>query len=380
MRPSALTRRTILAASAAATSATVFAQTTSKKNQVLRWAQLADIGSVNGRIGADLLFGTRLAFGEVNQRGGIFGWNQEIEALDTQGEAARVPALLEGVKARPEVFGMLSIRGTPDAVAAIRGLPGWPIVGCNTGADPLRKNAPHNVIFVRASWSAEVDRLMAVAKNIGISRIAIVYPEGPVGQAAQSLVGGVASKHGVNVTTVATIPHPTSLDVAPAAAKIAASKAQLTVVALTVPAGEFMLEARRAGFTAPMYTLSDAIGPELLDKLKERSRGIGFSSPIPNPWAQNMLIVREYQEAMRKAKKQPKDYTFATMEGYLNGRLVIEALKRVGPDVTRERFIAAARSLKIPDFGGLGVDLTQGNTALTFTDVYILSTSGRVMS
>jgi hypothetical protein len=51
----------------------------------------------------------------------------------------------------------------------------------------------------------------------------------------------------------------------------------------------------------------------------------------------------------------------------------------VGPDLSRPRFVDAARSLRIADFGGLAVDLTRGNTALTYTDVFVLTASGRVM-
>jgi branched-chain amino acid transport system substrate-binding protein len=346
----------------------------------VKWGLLGDLKSaVSGRPGADLLFGTRLALQEVNARGGMFGRRIEIEPLDTAGEPAKTTALLTTVKDQDELFGLVSTYGTAETVAAIRTLPGWPIFGATTGADPVRRSAPPNVVFMRASWGAELDRLMAVAKSLGFSRIGIVYPEGPTAQAAQGLIEFLTKKHGITVGAVATIPHPASLDVGPAAAKLARSDVQLVVVALSPPAAEFMLEARRAGLLAPMYTLSDAVGPEFVSKLKDRIRGIGFCSPIPSPWDSSMAVVRDYQQEMTRAKRRPDDYTFPSLEGYLNGRLLIEALKRVGPDLSRARFIDAARALRIADFGGLNVDLTRGNTALSYTDVFVLTSSGRVM-
>jgi branched-chain amino acid transport system substrate-binding protein len=140
-----------------------------------------------------------------------------------------------------------------------------------------------------------------------------------------------------------------------------------------------MLQARKAGLFVPMYTLSDAIGPEFVAKLKNNTSGIGFSSPMPSPWDRSMLLVRDYQDAMGLAKRTSKDYTFASFEGYVNARLLIEVLKRVGPDVSRERFIDTARSLKIADFGGVGVDFTRGNSGLSYTSVFVLGPNGRVM-
>jgi branched-chain amino acid transport system substrate-binding protein len=373
-------RRTVVLGALASVAGPISAQPVPRTGQkALRWVQLGDTSSVNGRLGADLLSGASMALDEVNARGGMFGRRIEVEPLDTRGEPARVAELLNAAKERTDLFGVLSIRGTAEAAAAFKALPGWPIFGPNTGADPVRKAAPPNVLFVRASWSAEVDRLMAVSKTIGFTKVGIVCPEGPVGQVVRGLVDAVAGKHGLSVNAIATIPHPTSFEVAPAAAKLARADVQLVVVALAAPAADFMLQARKAGLFVPMYTLSDAIGPEFVAKLKNNTSGIGFSSPMPSPWDRSMLLVRDYQDAMGLAKRTSKDYTFASFEGYVNARLLIEVLKRVGPDVSRERFIDTARSLKIADFGGVGVDFTRGNSGLSYTSVFVLGPNGRVM-
>lgn len=374
--PNSVSRRAVLAG---ALCATQLAAAQVKKDS-LRWAQFADTGSPLARMSVDLHLGGKLALDEVNGRGGLYGRKLETETFETGGEPARMGEALQQIKTRTDLFGLWSIVGTQQALMAMQTLPGWPIFGAMTGADPVRRAAPPNAIFVRASWGAEVDRLLAVSKTIGMTRVAVVYPEGTVGQVVQAMVDPLAKKHGMTIAPLATIPNPASRDVGPAAAKVAASNAQLVVVALTLPAIDFILEARRLGYTGGIYTLSDAVGPEFMDRLKDRIRGIGFSSPIPNPWGRNMLIVREYQDAMTRAKRQPKDYSFGTLEGYLNGRVMIEVLKRVGPDVTRERFISAARELKIADLGGLSVDLTRGGAALSFSDVYVLSRTGRVLS
>lgn len=372
-----LTRHVALLAAATVLAVSSVQAQVGKKE--LRWVQVLDRGTINEASSRELILGAKLALDEVNARGGMFGRRIEVETIDTQGDAKRTGEIIGQVRQRGDVFGIFSIRSTVDTVMLAKGLEGWPIFASSSGADPVRKFMPPNVAFVRSTWGAEVDRLLGVAKNIGIRRIGVVYPEGPVGQAAQALLDGLTKKHDMVVSGVGTIPNPASTEVLPAAKKLAATDAQMVIVALAGPAADFMLAARSVGLKVPMYTLSDAITSDFMVKLKDKSQGIGFSSVFPSPWDRSMLIVREYQQAMTTAKLSPKDYSFSSLEGFLNARLLVEVLKRVGPDVTRERFVDTARTLRIADFGGLVVDFSKSNTALSFTDVFVLSSSGRVM-
>jgi branched-chain amino acid transport system substrate-binding protein len=359
--------------------AVIGAATAQVTKREMRWVQLGTHTGINGAATRGLVLGGQLALRDVNARGGMFGRRIEIETVDTGGDTQSTGEAIAKVRQRDDLFGAISVRGTAETMAVARGLPGWPIFGPSTGADPVRRATPPNVFYTRVGWGAEIDRLMAVAKSIGISRIGVVYPEGPAGQAALGLLDPTVKKHGLTVSGLGSIPDPGSTDVGPAVAKLAATNVQMVVVALAGPAPDFILAARRAGMRVPMYTLSDAVGPEFLFKLKDQSKGIGMSSALPSPWDRSMLVVRDYQQAMQETKRSPSDYSFASMEGYINGRLLIEVLKRLGPDPTREQFIDGARSLKLADMGGLNVDFTKSNTGLTYSDVFIISSSGRVV-
>lgn len=351
----------------------------SNKKTELRFVQVLDQGQLVGSASRELTFGSKLVFDEINARGGMFGRRIELETIDNQGDPKRMGEVIGQLRQRDDVFGLFSIRSTADTVMLAKGLPGWLLFGSSSGADPVRQAMPPNVFFLRASWGKEITRLLGVAQNIGITNVGVVYPEGPVGVAARALLDDLLKKHGMTLGAVGTIPHPASTEVKPAADAIAASKVQMVIVALAAPAADFMLAARNAGLKVPMYTLSDAITPDFIVKVKENSRGMGFSSALPSPSDPALPIVREYQQAMLAAKRTPKDYSFSSLEGYLNARVLVEVLKRMGPDASRERFIDAARNLRIASLGGLSVDFTKGNTGMTFTDVFVMSSGGRVM-
>ena len=64
---------------------------------------------------------------------------------------------------------------------------------------------------------------------------------------------------------------------------------------------------------------------------------------------------------------------FVSLEGYLAGRLVIEALEAAGPRLTRAGFLAALNGLREVDFGGVtmtfGPDDNQGMDSVFLTRI-----------
>ena len=51
---------------------------------------------------------------------------------------------------------------------------------------------------------------------------------------------------------------------------------------------------------------------------------------------------------------QPLPYSFVSLEGFLNARLLTEVLDRVGPDLRRDRVKDAAESIRDLDLGVVG--------------------------
>jgi branched-chain amino acid transport system substrate-binding protein len=282
---------------------------------------------------------------------------------------------------RDDVFGLYSMLGTVETGTAAKMLPGWPIFTPTTGADQLRSQAPPNVLFARATWGDEIDGLLGVANRLGLHKMALVYPEGQVRQAIMALADTALKTHkDLTLVTRATIPSPFSMEVGPAVRTIASNPdVQFVLIAIAGPAAEFIVQARSAGVAVPMYAPSSSISPEFFNRLKSRSAGIGFGSPIPSPWDRSIAITRDYQDAWLKSGKSRNTFSFASLEGYINARLMMEALKRVGPDLTRQRFIQSAKRLKFADYGGLAVDWTKSNTAMNYKEVFAVSSTGRVM-
>src|SRR5262249_4272626 len=63
--------------------------------------------------------------------------------------------------------------------------------------------------------------------------------------------------------------------------------------------------------------------------------------------------------ALRDDKYVPQRYSFISLEGYVNARVIVEALRRAGANPTRSAFRQALESLKAFDLG-IGAALTFG--------------------
>jgi len=64
-------------------------------------------------------------------------------------------------------------------------------------------------------------------------------------------------------------------------------------------------------------------------------------------------------DALRDAKQAPEQLSFRSLEGFVNARVIVEGLRRTGPNPTRTAFRQALESLKNFDLG-IGAPLTFG--------------------
>lgn len=81
---------------------------------------------------------------------------------------------------------------------------------------------------------------------------------------------------------------------------------------------------------------------------------------VPFPWDDSVKIVAGYQQAMNSYEEYAS-YDFVSLEGYIVGRVAIEALQNAGQDPTRESYLAALKGLTNLDLGGLTISYGEGD-------------------
>ncbi|HOY02083.1 MAG TPA: ABC transporter substrate-binding protein, partial [Zoogloea sp.] len=88
--------------------------------------------------------------------------------------------------------------------------------------------------------------------------------------------------------------------------------------------------------------------------------------------------VKEYHKAIQAHAKHG-NYSYYGIEGFLNAKLVADALKKVGKDPTREKLVSTLENGTF-DLGGyrVGYSPTSHNGS-RFVDLTVLGRDGRVL-
>jgi branched-chain amino acid transport system substrate-binding protein len=83
-----------------------------------------------------------------------------------------------------------------------------------------------------------------------------------------------------------------------------------------------------------------------------------IAQSVPYPFSATLPMVGEYQKLMKQyAPDQP--LSFSTLEGFVAGKITVEAVRRAGPRPTREKVLKALYGLGEFNLGGVYVNYSQ---------------------
>jgi len=144
------------------------------------------------------------------------------------------------------------------------------------------------------------------------------------------------------------------------------------------PSVSFIRDYLKTGQPTQFYALSVVSSRQLVKELGVASHGIAIAQVMPSPWRSSNAVVREYQQVLAKANT--KDYSYTALEGFIAAKIFIEALKRTGKDLTREKLIASLEGMRNYDAGGLVVDFgPKKRNGSTYVDLSIISKDGQFL-
>jgi hypothetical protein len=155
----------------------------------------------------------------------------------------------------------------------------------------------------------------------------------------------------------------------------------------------FVRDARDAGWDVPIANVSFVGSESLLALLiedgkaknKEYTHNLINSQVVPSYHLTELPAVRQYRALMDKHNPappagvaeegyQPLPYSFVSLEGYVNARLLVEVLQRLGPNPRRTRIKETVEAIRDFDLGigvtaSFGANRHQGLDEVYFTVV-----------
>jgi ABC-type branched-subunit amino acid transport system substrate-binding protein len=112
------------------------------------------------------------------------------------------------------------------------------------------------------------------------------------------------------------------------------------------PCAKFIRMARSRNFRPIFHCVSFVGADELMKKLGPEGEGVIVTQVVPPP-AETLLLPAAEEYTNLLARFFPDDKpNYVGFEGYLNGRVVVEGLRRAGPALNREKFIDAIETIE----------------------------------
>jgi len=329
----------------------------------VRFAQVAAMDGPAAALGTGMNLGIRAAFEEVNRAGGINGRSLALDSFDDGYEPELSVDHVRRVIAENSHIALIGPVGTPTTQAtqplATEG--GVPVIGPFTGAGFLRAADMRNVFNVRASYDAETERwIKHLVDEKGLKKIAILYQDDGFGRAGLSGVVAALDRRGMTLVAEGLYARNT-VAVKSALIDIRKSEAEAVVmVGAYKPVAEFIRLSRKLDFNPVFMNISFVGTDALLAELGTDGAGVIISQVVPFPQDTTIALVRDYHAALAAIDPAAKP-GFISLEGYIAGRLAIEALKAAGPTPTRAGLLTALAGLSTVEMGGITLQFGSGD-------------------
>ena len=219
-----------------------------------------------------------------------------------------------------------------------------------------------NFFPFRSGYPDEVVALVKEAANTQKKKLAVVYWNITFGPAMMKLAQQETKSLGVNV--VAWVP----IDAKEQDKFDANMKQAVAAVAKETPdsvlmliSGKYALEfikqiKNSQAQDAQLYAMS-IVPPGDVVKVagEQNARGLVIAQSVPFPFTATLPLVTEYQKLMKQYAPQ-EPLSFSTLEGFVAGKITVEALKRAGKNPTREKVLHALNTMGEYDLGGVSVN------------------------
>ncbi len=313
--------------------------------------------------------GAKLHFERVNAAGGIGGRTVELVTLDDAGSPEQAAANTQKLLAQSPLA-LFGYYGSPQVTASYKLLRDSDVllVAPMAGGDEFRGAVYPNVFTLRPGYSEESMAVMRHAATLGARKLAILHAADSDSMAALEAAENTLNGLGANLVFKGAI---TSPDKA-----LVAKPESLLVIGDARSAATAIRDLRGQGFRGQVYGFSNTGESLLAELLGSAGAGVVVVRGVPRSDNARLAIVRDLQADAAAAKLgKPNVYM---LEGYIAARVMTEALRRMGKDITRARLRTALETMEDLNLGGFRVHFAGERVASRLLELGLIDAQGRV--
>jgi branched-chain amino acid transport system substrate-binding protein len=325
-------------------------------------------------LGNQMRLGIETAFKLANDADGINGRQVKLVVADDGYEPTRTADTMKQLFDKQQVFGFVGNVGTPTAVVALPyALEHHALFfGAFTGADLLRRDPPDRYVFnYRASYAEETDavvRYLVKMRHLRPDQIAVFAQHDAFGDAGFAGIAKAMRALRSDDSAILRLDYErNTVDVDNAIAGLRAHKTPIKAVVMVAAyrAAAKFIEKTRDLYPSMIYTNvsfvgSTALASELMLLGPRYANGVIVTQVVPAVDGYSSAILK-YRTALAKYfPGEAPDYV--SLEGYVDGTLLLEGLKRAGPKPDTETLVDALENLRNFDIGlGAPISFSQSD-------------------
>ena len=345
--------------------------------------QSSPLTGVAAETGKGLALGAKVYFDSLNAQGGINGRKIRHLLRDDQYQVSSTIANANELIDKDNALALVNFYGTGNIGELLQQKTleraGIPLVGVDTGALATREPFTPLIYHTRAGYHDEVDKITRMLAEMGLTDFAVLYQADPFGEAGLVAARKSAEKYRMKLVGAASYPKLTT-DVRAAAETLARlNPSAVIMISITKPTAAFVQTFRALGGTSQLFNISVANYDELvrLDG-KDAVHGIGISQVFPSPYATRLKLIRQYQELLKKYAPQAQP-SYASLEGFINAKVLAEAIRRAGADPSRAQVARALDGMNNFDLGDVSISFSKTNhQGSRFVELTMIGQSGEL--
>ena len=372
-------RRNALRASALCASAGLLpamAQTTRSESAArpATVVQFADMSAAQIDISKDFVIGARVAWQEINFKGGVRGRQVQHRVVEVDGTDASLRSAWEAVKGQASVLACVGTVGGKAAAdmtdtlqreaADVPHVAPWLLSS--------KADSANNTFAIFASRQDQIAHAVRSLSVMGVPELGAVYASAGEFSAYHREVEAAAANLKIRLKTFG----PTS-DLSTVAQTLTTDSPRVLIFLGGTPElMQFSQVIEKQGALRYLIAMSDVNLLTLSQMGKPQHARVIATQVVPLINA-NLPLVREYRESLARLFDEPP--TPQGLAGYLSARYAHQAMLATESSLTRASLLQALQRRTSTDIAGFRVELSGTRSSGTFVTQSMLTNDGRVV-
>ncbi len=337
-------------------------------------AQVVDFSQAQQDVSKDFLIGSRAAWQDINQKGGIRGRRIDHLTLETDGTLASLAAAMEPIKANAScvvLSGSVGDLMAASTVALVR-KDGLNIAHAAPWLQNSSLEVDDNTFPIFAARQEQIAHALKTLSVMGLKELGAVYGTARDHSAYHVEVERIAASMQLRLESFQGAGQLRSMG----QRLTPKTPAVLLFVGGTPELAEFTRGLEKQSRQRYVVALADVNLQVMQQMGAAKNTPVIATQPVPMVTA-SLPIVRSYRETLSRLFDEPP--TSLSLAGFIAARYTFEVLNDVDGPLTRQSALAAFQRRSAMDVGGFRVSFNPQRRSSTYVTQSMMTIDGRVI-